>query len=76
MMMMMMMMKKKMKMMMMMKIKMMMMMKKKKKMMMMMTTTLPIKGMMIRGLCCQPCICIQSPYSETTEVITNLNYRP
>jgi hypothetical protein len=45
-------------------------------MLMMMTTmtTLPIKGMVITEFYCRSCI--KSPYSETTEVITNLKYRP
>jgi hypothetical protein len=43
-------------------------------MMMTTTTTLPIKGMVITGLCCQSCI--QSSYSEITEAITNLKYGP
>jgi hypothetical protein len=34
------------------------------------TPTLPIKGMVITGLCCQSCI--HSPYTENTEHITNL----
>ena len=43
-------------------------------MMMMKTTTLPIKGMVITALCCHTCV--HSAYSETTEIITNLKYRP
>ena len=40
----------------------------------MMMKTLPIKDMVITGFLCQSCIL--SNNSETTEVITNLKYRP